>query len=55
MSDSTLPTAFDPHDQPTQSDLAVGASCPVVQRIGDYELLRSWAAAAWASFSRPAT
>ncbi len=39
MSDFTIPQSLDPRDQPTQSELAVGASCPVVQRIGDYELL----------------
>ncbi len=39
MSDFTLPQFLDPRDQPTQSDLSVGAACPVVQRVGDYELL----------------
>ncbi len=39
MSDLTLPQFLDPRDQPTQSDLSIGASCPVVQRVGDYQLL----------------
>ena len=43
MSDATVSQVFNPHDQPTQPDLAAGgdgsAACPVVQRVGDYELL----------------
>ena len=40
MSDSTVPYAVNPHDQPTQADLSGnGGAGPVVRRVGDYELL----------------
>ena len=39
-SDPTLPQPPRPHDPPTQADLSGdGGACPVVRRIGDYELL----------------
>ena len=39
-SDLTLPQTTSPHDPVTQADLSGnGGACPVVRRIGDYELL----------------
>jgi serine/threonine-protein kinase len=41
MPDSIMPSAVDSHEQPTQPDLTVHRddACPVIQRVGDYELL----------------
>jgi serine/threonine-protein kinase len=39
MSEPTALEAVDPQNQPTQPDHAFHATCPVLQRIGDYELL----------------
>ncbi|HVS37565.1 MAG TPA: serine/threonine-protein kinase [Gemmataceae bacterium] len=40
MSDATLPPTVDPREQPTCAELSVGSgTCPVVERVGDYELL----------------
>ena len=41
MPDSTVPQVIDPREQPTLAERSAGgtAACPVVQRVGDYELL----------------